>query len=91
MQTTTRTGYICWHGCILSLFRGWIIIWFDRKNPDTAYGLSVSQGVIDHAKVNQGHKDIAVQDVITKQNAETKRVHRRQLKSVIFEKVLHSI
>ena len=64
----------------------------DRKNPDTTYGLSVSQGVIDHAKVNQGHKDIAVQDAITtKQNAETKRVHRRQLKSVTFEKVLHSI
>ena len=64
----------------------------NRQNPNTTYGLAVTQGVINEAKVTQGNKDIVAAGAIaSKLSAETKRVERRQLKSSTFELVLHTI
>jgi hypothetical protein len=61
----------------------------DRMNPNTTYGLSVTQGVINQAAVVKQNKDtVAKLAARSKISAENKRVERRQLKSCTFESVL---
>ena len=56
------------------------------QNPNTTNGVSVSQFVIDEARVVQDNKNtVTAAAVVSKVSAENKRVERRQLKSATFE------
>ena len=61
----------------------------NKQNPYTTNGLSVSQFVIDEARVVQDTVTAAA--AVSKVSAENERVERRQLKSATFELVLSSI
>ncbi len=61
-------------------------------NPDTTYGLAVTQGVIDQARLVQQNRDAATaKATATAQKTEERRVERRQQKSLAFEQVVFAV
>ena len=64
----------------------------NRMNPDTTYGMSVTEEVLKEAAGIQKNRDVATaQAIVTKKQSEGRRVARRHKKSESFELVVLTI